>query len=215
MSFGQLVAEVAPAPGEDPVRAVHLVRRALVLDRVRDIHRDPGYGVQQLVDIAWTSISTAKQSPTAGLLAIYAIRDLAARWVLQTESGRGDKVVQPVVYNDDVPGQLMSALESLAVVSSESMQAQCFAEVVHTVTLLASLPDAEQRERIADVVMRMLPALGDHVLTADLEDALTLLAAALGDIGFHEVSRAVGQAQAELATSVGRLNSRSTRVPDS
>jgi hypothetical protein len=58
-----------------------------------------------------------------------------------------------------------------------------------------------------------LSSLGEHVLTRQLEAALADLSEALLARGFASVSGAVSASTADLAASLGKLNSRSTRVP--
>ena len=58
----------------------------------------------------------------------------------------------------------------------------------------------------------MLSVLGDLVLTANLEGALSALAKKLDEAGRHETATAIVAAQRQLRLSVGKLNSRSTRA---
>lgn len=119
----------------------------------------------------------------------------------------------PVVYRDTLLTTLMDAFESLAVVCSESMQGQNFAEVLRTFAIMFDRLPPEQQCRAEDSIRRILSALGDEVLTTELDRALAALIAALTAAGRQETAATVAAAQAELATSIGRLNSRSTRVP--
>lgn len=214
VSFGDVIAQVKTHPGASPSDLGAVVGRALVLDRIRDIDADPAYGIRQLVDIAWTSISTSKQSPAPGVLAIVTLRDLLARWSFQHATAHpNDAPPGPVVYHDDVPEQLMAAFEDLAVVSSESMQAQSYAEVVRAITVLFDRLDPPQQRRAEDLILRILSALGDHVLTAELDAVLTTLINVLHAAGRSEPAAAVQQAHDGLTASIGKLNSRGTRVP--
>lgn len=190
------------------------VRRAVVLDRVRDFDHDPAYGIQQLAHIAWRSVSTSQQNPSPGLLVVDALRDVLARWSAEPDLAEIERSsTSPVVYADDVVAEIMDAFESIAVVASESMQHQTFAAVTAAVaTMLSRLP-VEYRSRAEDLVLRLLPALGDFVLTAPLDDALSTLAAAFAALDLDETATAVRAAHAGLARSVGTLNSRATRVP--
>jgi hypothetical protein len=61
--------------------------------------------------------------------------------------------------------------------------------------------------------LRTLAGLGDHVLTVELESALTSLVATLEHAGRLETAAAVRTALTTLAASNGVLNSRATRVP--
>jgi hypothetical protein len=62
-------------------------------------------------------------------------------------------------------------------------------------------------------MLRTLPALGDHVLTKELDVALEDMARRLEAKGRFETAMAVRSARGGLATTIGKLNSRSTRVP--
>jgi hypothetical protein len=73
-------------------------------------------------------------------------------------------------------------------------------------------PDLAQRSE--ELVLRSLAGLGDQVLSAELEDALAEVADALAGAGLVVGATAVRAARAELASSVGKLNSRATRVPE-
>ncbi len=107
---------------------------------------------------------------------------------------------------------MFDAFESIAAVASEAMQSQTYAEIVRSFTLTFHRLPGDQQRRVEDVLLRTLPALGDHVLTAELDEALTGLVLTLGKAGRFKTATAISAAQTELATTVGKLNSRSTRV---
>lgn len=218
VSIGSFVAYEDNIAEIRAVRTAHLetledlVRRAVHLDRMRDLERDPAFGIEQLTNIAWTSMSTSKQNPHPGLLIIRSLRDLMARWTVPA-AGESYAETIPLVYPDDLLDELMDAFETLAVVCSESMQQQNFAEIVDTFAIMFDrLPDQQQR-RAEDAILRMLAGMGDLILTHELDRSLTALANALSHAGQHDTAGAVRSAQADLAESIGRLNSRSTRVP--
>jgi uncharacterized membrane protein len=211
VAFEDGLAEVKATTREAAEGLGDAVWRAIRLERQRDIAFDPAYGIEQLEMIAWTSISTAKSNPAPGLMTIRSLRDVMARWT-SDESIGVDEAPLPVVYRDITFATLMDAFESLAVASSESMQHQNYIEIVRTfAAMFARLPSAEQT-RAEDLILRILSALGDHVLTAELESALTGLVEELDRCSRHETARAVGLAKADLGRSVGRLNSRATRT---
>ncbi len=188
-----------------------VVRRAIHLERQRDITIDPAYGIEQLEMVAWTSISTAKSNPQPGLLTIHSLRNILARWSVEEDKAAA---AQPfaVVYQDNVVEHLMDTFETLAVVSSESMQHQNFIEVVHTFALMFDRLPAPWQVRAEDLILRILSALGDHVLTAQLDLALTDLIKTLTASARFETAAAVRAAQDQLRRSIGKLNSRATRV---
>ncbi|MBA3414227.1 MAG: DUF2254 domain-containing protein [Chloroflexia bacterium] len=215
VAFGDPLAEVR-APGTGGAALAEAVHRAIELDRIRALERDPAYGIEQLTSIGWTSISTARQNQAAGRLAILALRDLLGRWSRPDAEGEG--AVQPaavvaVVYRDDVPAGIVGALESLAVVATESMQHQSFAEVLRAFAATFGDLAPDDRRRVEDAIARLLSGMGDLVLTADLVAALAALTEALDRARSVETLAAVRRAEERLARSLGELNSRATRVP--
>jgi hypothetical protein len=106
----------------------------------------------------------------------------------------------------------MDALETLAVVASESMQPQTAAELVRTLALVFGRLPPGQQPRAEDLIRRSLSALGEHVLTAELEAAITGLIDTLDGAGRPETARLVHDARDQLRRSIGRLGSRATRA---
>jgi uncharacterized membrane protein len=215
VAFGDRVAEVRTDDATAGAALVPEVVKCLRIEPQRDLASDPGYGIEQLAVIAWTSISTAKSDPSPGLLVIRSLRDLLSRWSIDpperpADAPRPEPV--PLVYEDDVLRQVMDSLETLTVVASESMQAQTEAELVRALALLFDRISPDLQRRVEDLVRRSLSALGDHVLTAELDRALTGLIVTLDRAGRHETAREVRTARDRLAQSVGRLGSRATRA---
>ena len=211
VAFEDVIAEVKARTDEDAQTVARAFERVVHLERQRDIETDPAHGVEQLEMIAWTSISTSKSNPAPGLLTIRSLRDILARWSVEEDQADQEPTV-PLVYSDDVFARLMNAFESLAVASSESMQHQNFAEVVRTFAVMFDrLPPHHQR-RAEDLILRIISALGDHVLTAELNATLSDLASALNGSARGKTASAVRAARDQLALSVGKLNSRATRV---
>jgi uncharacterized membrane protein len=208
----RMTRDVDVAPLELPIR------QAVILEDQRDLDTDPAFGIDQLATIGWTSISTAKSNPSPGLLAIWNLRDVLARWLRTDEpsGGHGEGAAEApdscVVYPDNVLEQLMRAFESLTVVASESMQHQSAAEIYRTLAGLFHLLPPQLQQQTDDLLRRSLSGLGDHILTADLEGSLLAIADALALAGRVQASKAIGDARQRLACSVGHLNSRSTRT---
>ena len=216
--FQDLIATVKNAPGHDMFALTKIVQAAVLLERQRDITADAGYGVQQLAMIGWTSISSAKSHIGAGLLALHALRDIMAHWSAENiaieDQNPLDPAVWPVVYQDKAFDHLLDAFESFAVISSESMQYQIFAEVLRAFAAMYPRIPAEYRPRVEDLLRRILPALGDHVLTRDLDSALSAVLRTLRSNDRMETASLIQEAKDKLQQSVGKLNSRSTRVSD-
>lgn len=211
VAFRDAIAEVKAQTSEAAVRVKNCVQDAIRLENQRDIDTDPEYGIEQLATIAWTSISTSKSNPFPGLLTIYSLRNMLAHWSIEQEEDSSKQPI-PVVYTDNVFTRLMDAFESLAVVSSESMQHQIFTEVVYTFAVMFDRLPLTQQQRAESLIRRIISALGDHVLTAQLDAALSALVCTLKASARFATADAVQAAQDELRSSIGKLNSRSTRV---
>jgi uncharacterized membrane protein len=214
VAFQDHIATVQAHTHEAAQQLVQPVELAVALDRQRDITNDPAYGIEQLQTIAWSSISSAKSDPAPGLLTVHSLRDILARWssaaANETEDDQAPQCAA-IVYVDNTFDQLLNAFEALAVISSESMQFQIFADVVHTFAVMFDLLPAPQQQRTEELILRILPALGDHVLTAELDQALADLVSTLEAAERLPTALAVRQAQAQLQRTVGELGSRATR----
>ncbi len=209
--FGQRLAEVTAHTPADARLVADALEDAIHRATKRDIAADPLDGIEELETIGWTSISTAQSDADAGVLTIYSLRDVLARWSAPPDEAP-DVDVAPIVYVDDVLPRLLDAFESLAVSSSESMQHQSYAEVMRTFELLFDRLPPQLQLRVEDIVLRVLPGLGDHVLTRELETALTGLIATLEAAGRRATAAAVRDAKDQLARSIGKLGGRATRV---
>lgn len=212
VAFGDTVAMVRGATGDDADRIVSAVENAVGLDKIRRLASDPAYGIEQLETIAWRSISTSQQNPAPGIIAINNLRDLLARWAVESDVETDESAPQ-IFYPDDVMTQLMGSFESLAVVASESMQHQTYAEIVRTIAITFDrLPHHVQR-RAEEMILRSLSTLGDHVLTVELEATFIQLEQTLERAGRFSTFKAIREARTGLAASIGALNSRASRVP--
>lgn len=211
IAYGDELALIKTNNNAETETICKAVLQAINIDRQRHVEYDTAYGIQQLEMIAWTSISTAKSSPAPGLLAIRSLRNILSRWSL--EEPENGSVKLPIIYTDNTMEKLMDTIETLAVVSSESMQHQNFIEVITTVTIMFERLPKKWQERAEDMLLRILSALGDHVLTAELEKALSVLIKKLNATGRVDTADAVQKALKQLSQSVGKLNSRATRVP--
>jgi uncharacterized membrane protein len=81
--FQDVIANVTAHPDHDVAELIEITREAVLLERLRDITADAGYGVEQLAMIGWTSISSAKSNLGPGLLALHALRDIMAHWSVE------------------------------------------------------------------------------------------------------------------------------------
>jgi uncharacterized membrane protein len=211
VAFGDDLATVRSSSSLGFEDIANVVRQAIQIEQQRDLDRDPAFGIEQLADIGWTSVSTAKSNPAPGLLVIHSLRDLMARWSCD-ESIRNVGETVPVVYRDDVFSKLFDTFEILTVVASESMQPQTASAIMETFAIMfARLPIAH-RPRADELIRHSLSALGEHVLTRELAHALSELAHSLETTGHAETATLIRKAQDTLGASIGKLASRSTRV---
>ena len=214
VAFHDLIAEARAETPIDAQRLADAVPDAVKIERQRDITIDTAFGIEQLEMIGWTSISTAKSNPAPGIHVIHCLRDVMARWSEENDEETAARKA-PIVYADDVFERLLGTFESLAVVSSESMQHQICIEVLRTFTVMWDRLSTDRQDRAADLLLRILSALGDFVLTAELDSELSQTAAKLRTSGRVQVAEAISEAQVALSASIGKLNSRSTRTPGS
>lgn len=212
IAFGDKIGYAKVVTGEDGKKIGKAVCASISIENQRNISNDPGDGIQQLEMIAWTSISTAKSNPYPGLLTIRSLRNILCRW--NTTPVKETKTL-PIVYKDNVPAQLLNTFESLAMVSSESMQHQNFIEVLTTFTTVFPDLKTEDQRRVEDIILRMLSAMGDFVLTRTLDTALMNVIEVLTNASRIETAMAVAAARNKLNLSVGKLNSRATRTQSS
>jgi len=188
--------------------------KALRFDDQRDLATDPAYGVEQLTTIGWTSTSTAKSNPQPGVLAVLNMRDLVGEWYGSGAEGPERSTDDfPGVYTDKVPATLFRGFESIAVVASESMQHQTLATVYAALEFCVKHVPLHCVADVEDIIRRTLSALGDHVLTHELQQALARLANALEDRGREPTAEEVRKACNILHRSIGAIHSRGTRAP--
>ena len=138
----------------------------------------------------------------------------AARWsVAERESAKSAADEElPIVYADNVFECLFDAFETLAVVASESMQPQTMSELVRGLTLLFERLGPAQQNRVEDLIRRSLSALGEHVLTHELDCAIASFVTVLESANRRETAAQLETARQALGHSIGKLGSRATRV---
>jgi uncharacterized membrane protein len=212
VSYAEPMAEIKASDREVGRRVAERLSRAYYVERRRQLKGDPGFGLRQLEMIAWAEVSTAKQNPETGMMVTRALRDLISRWVLGVDEVEVEGEPLPVVIEDNVHRDALDVLESVAVASSESMQHQNFAEVLNGLTVIYPWLPVGLQARADDLLARALSAMGDHVLTRDVELAIEGLSHVIEETGGKETTRMLRDACQELGASVGQLASRATRV---
>ena len=213
VSFHDVVAEVRAGDQDRAQCIADETARALRLEGQRDVRTDPQYALTELEMIAWTSISTAKSSPEPGLITIRSLRDLLARWSAQDEFGEtATRDALPIFYPARTMVRLLEVLESLGIVSSESLQHQSMAEVLRAFTVTFDRLPRELKDETADIILRLLSASGDHVLSRRLQGAFSELSEELKAHGYDHTAGRVDVVMAEMQSTIGRLVSRGDRA---
>jgi uncharacterized membrane protein len=214
--FGDPVARVVGADPEDD-RYDREVLLSFGFDDIRDVRLESGYSIDQLENIAWSTSTSAGQSPNTATAAIRALRDLVGRWLVAGERDRSDRADRPetlpVVYIDGAVERVFDALATLVVGSAESRQAQTTAELLFGFAGL--LPRLESRGDHEIFDRALDPVLGSVIQQAEvprLRDALTALGKAMDDAG-HDAAR-VREVQRLLREATVRLLPKASDEPE-
>lgn len=183
------------------------IGKAYMIGSQREGETDPKFELEQLEMIAWTEMSTAKENPETGLMAIHALRDLLARWT-GNHAGQNEENTTAAaisfVYPDAVLPAALSTFESLAVISAESKQHLTMSAILLSIALLLPhLPD-DLQTRSEELIVRVLPTLDQHGLTRELDYALAHLAASLDAVNGDETAQMVRDARQTQADKLPR-----------
>lgn len=214
VTAGEQMAAIRADDGVDLDELAQVVQDALTVERRRHLDTDPAFGIEQLMNIAWTSSSSSKHNPDPGLAALRSLRSLVGAWASEDAEQEHREQQLPVVYTDNTRLVALEGFESIGVVTSESYQHQTFAEVFYAMALLLDRLPRPLQLRAEAIIMRLLTTLGNQVLTVRLDDALGRTAAALWHNDLPAGAEAVERAHAELGSSIGQLGSHITRVPE-
>jgi uncharacterized membrane protein len=148
VAYGDPVATVRDDDDADAEWLANEVRSAVLMGSQRDIDQDATTGIDELVNIAWTAGSTAKQNPATACEAVDSIKDLAARWLTDDPVVLADSPVA-VVYPDRGTASVLDALRTVMVAAHESHQVTLAVHVLDAYrSLIGRVPeDIEERLR--------------------------------------------------------------------
>lgn len=144
----------------------------------RDVADDASTGIDTLGNIAWTSGSTAKQNPEVAREVLHALKDVAARWMVDDPVEPQDEPL-PVVYRDDDLSRVLDWLYSLLVSSHESHQHLLAVDVLHAYAALWRLADDGVRRRMRGDLAAAEPLLEEMPPSPMLDAARRELAGRL------------------------------------
>jgi uncharacterized membrane protein len=155
VSSGDTVASVRDGDVDRAEAVARKVAAGLTVSAKRDLAHDPTTGIDQLGNIAWTSGSTAKQNPEVARAALYALEDLAARWLTgegTAEPARRRSAPLAIVYREDAVGRLLDVFYSMLVAAQESHQHAFAAAVLEVYArLLDKAPDPVAERLLRDL----------------------------------------------------------------
>lgn len=183
---------------------------AFALDDTRWVEMDPGYSIDQLENIAWTT-GTSAQSPYTAGAAIHQLRDLVGRWATAEERTWSSPPEQPeplpVVYTTGAVGRVISALGTLLTASSQARQSGTAALLITSFAhALPRLGSERHRDQLLRSLDAALPSLTAQLASPVLMEALVELVDALEAGG--RSADGVQQVQAVLRAATQHL------VPD-
>ncbi len=212
VAYGDELARARAERPDEARRLANAARGSIALDYQRSVRRDPAFGVEQLHMIGWSSASSAYQNPGISMAVVRNLRDILARWAASYAEVEGSEGTLPLVYPDGLVKRVLESLEALAVVSTESLQQETFVEVLQAYRLIfPRLPEQLQARGCASVCC-LVTALGDLVLTPQLENALERFARTLLELGHADTANVLMRAKREMASRSGALGARSTRA---
>lgn len=177
----------------------------------RTVGNNPKYGFEQMETMAWSGGSTALQNPETILIVLNGVQSALGQLIFDSEITHDEEKIA-FCYNDSVITSAANVLESLAIVSSESLQHQVFSEVLANISLAYPFVSNDIKTKFNDVIIRILSAMGEHVLSEDLDKSLTNLTETLFSDGNQRTALILRDAHQKLSESVGHLGNRGTRV---
>ncbi len=198
---GDVIADVRAPSAADAEAIVGKIERAVHVERQRDVRIDPAYAIEQLETIGWTSVSSSKHNPAAGVLVVENLRDILAHWATNEPDAWCDPA-SPVVYVDRTIDRLLDAFESLTVASSESKQHMVYSAIAQALAHTFERLGPSLRSQVESVILRMLAVLAAHAPTRELDCALSALSEALRAAGCADTATAVAAAHARFDEAI-------------
>lgn len=199
--FGDVLCDVRGGREEDRRQVAEAALAAITLENLPNIDLDPGYAVDQLSNVAWTTGSSSQQNPEAAMTAITTMRDLINRW---TAAGLppADNYGAPlaVAYEDGIVAQALGRLASLLAGASAAGQHQTVAHIITAFSLMLPRLVPEDQAYGFEVLERALPAAAQQVRTHDLDQAVTNLRHAVRSLGHTNIENSLDKLAETLAT---------------
>jgi len=189
---GEALAQIRGPNGDELAAVVR--EEVVVLGRQRDADQDATASVDQLANIAWTTGSTAKQSPEVARQALDALRGLLGRWTADLAAAPPPQRVLPVVYPDNDRMLVVDSMLAIAAVAHESQQQQTAARVLDAFTQVLPRCDQQAKDRIADGLREAAPLFAQGAWMPKLRQAAASTIEMLDSVGCRESAEALRNA---------------------
>jgi uncharacterized membrane protein len=180
LAYGDVIATVRDDDEADARWVADEVRSAVLIGTEPDPDYDAGTGIDELGNIAWTSGSTAKHNPEIARQALHALRDLAARWMLEEPGAEEDEEPLAIVYEDRDLDKLLTAMYSVLVAAHESQQHMGAARVLYAYRTLLPYAHGPVAERLHRDIRAAGPLLDDMPSSPTLDRARSELGEMVG-----------------------------------
>lgn len=200
--FGDTICDIRGGDENERQHLADAVQDAVTMENLPNIDLDPGYAVDQLMNVAWTTGSSSQQNPEAAMAAITTMRDLISRWTaagLPSADPYGG--VLPVAYKDGIVAQALGRLASLLAGASAAGQHQTVAHVFSAYAIMLPTLVDEDQSYALEVIERALPAAAHQVRTHEMHQALCKLQESVGRLGRSDVEESLTKLSASLLTS--------------
>lgn len=200
--FGDRICDIRGGDEDERQRLADAVQDAVTLENLPNIDLDPGYAVDQLMNVAWTTGSSSQQNPEAAMAAITTMRDLISRWTAAgLPSAEEYGGLLPIAYKDGIVSQALGRLASLLAGASAAGQHQTVAHILRTYAIMLPTLVDEDQSYALEVIERALPAAANQVRTHEMHQALNRLQQTVSGLGRPDAEESLSKLSASLLTS--------------
>jgi uncharacterized membrane protein len=172
VTYNAVIASVYDDDESDAKAIADEVRDAILIGRQRDLDHDSTTGIDQIANIAWTSGSTAKQSPEIAHEAMDSLKDIAARWLHKDPAAQDNDVERlRIVYPDNALDRIFEVMYSMVIAAFESRQHMQAARVLDSYRALVEMADDDRREQLEADLQSLQPIVDEIPSSPRLQQA--------------------------------------------
>lgn len=199
VAYGDTICDIRGGSEADRERLAAVLQEAITLENVPNIDLDPGYAVDQLTNVAWTTGSSSQHDPEAAMGAITTLRDVVSRWTaadLPPAEDYGGPL--PIAYTDGVVTQALDRLVSLMVAASAAGQHQTVAQVLLTCAYTLPRLVPEDQSYALNTLEAALPSARQQVRSNVMRHAVQKLREAVHELDTTGVEASIDRLDATL-----------------